>query len=147
MEELLEYHYNDGGRSKYFKGTAGDCCCRAITIATGMDYKEVYDLVNKFAKEEKPSKRRRGLSSARNGVHKITMQKIMDYLGFTWVPCMHIGSGCTTHLRRNEIPMDKTIIVNLSRHFSCIVNGVVNDTFDCTRDGNRCVYGYWVRER
>lgn len=39
----MDFVYNDGGRSKYFKGNAGDCVTRAIAIATGFDYKEVYD--------------------------------------------------------------------------------------------------------
>ena len=69
----------------------------------------------------------------------------MKHYGFEWKPCMHIGVGCLTHLRKDEIPMDKTIIVNLSRHFSCIVNGVINDTYDCSRNGTRCVYGYWYK--
>ena len=36
-KEDLEFSYNDGGRSKYFKGEAGDCVVRAIAIATDSD--------------------------------------------------------------------------------------------------------------
>ena len=39
----LNFIYSDAGRSNYFKGEAGDCVVRAITHATGKDYKEVYD--------------------------------------------------------------------------------------------------------
>ena len=31
----MKFIYNDGGRSKYFKGEAGDCVVRAICNATG----------------------------------------------------------------------------------------------------------------
>jgi hypothetical protein len=33
----MKFIYSDGGRSKYFKGTAGDCVVRAICNATGKD--------------------------------------------------------------------------------------------------------------
>ena len=40
----MKHHFNDGGRSQYFKGAkAGDCVVRAIAIASGLDYKKVYD--------------------------------------------------------------------------------------------------------
>ena len=25
------------------------------------------------------------------------------------------------------------------------INGVLNDVFDCSRSGTRCVYGYWTK--
>ena len=40
----INHFYNDGGRSKYFKGEkVGDCVVRAIAVAANLDYKEVYD--------------------------------------------------------------------------------------------------------
>jgi hypothetical protein len=58
---------------------------------------------------------------------------------------MGIGTGCQVHLREDELPKGN-IIVNLSKHLSCVKDGVLHDTYDCTRNGNRCVYGYWVKE-
>ena len=53
----LGFNYNDGGRAKYFnvKGVS-DCVCRAIAIGNDMDYKEVYDLINEYAKKEHTGK-------------------------------------------------------------------------------------------
>ncbi len=49
----MELIYSTGGREKYFKANVvGDCVCRAIANATGMDYKQVYDLINSYAKKE-----------------------------------------------------------------------------------------------
>ena len=48
---LMEYIYDDGGRSLYFKGKTGDCVCRSIAIASGRDYKEIYDLIFSTMKE------------------------------------------------------------------------------------------------
>lgn len=132
----LEYKYNDGGRSQYYKTSmVRDCVTRAIAIASNKDYKEIYNLVKSYLKPKK---------SPNNGVPNKLVKKIMTDLGYQWVSKMSIGTGCTTHLSQDEIPMDKIIICNVSRHVVAVVNGVVNDTFDCTRDGNRCVYGYWI---
>jgi hypothetical protein len=48
---------NDGGRSLYFKGEAGDCVTRSIAIASGLDYKFVYDSLFKTIREVKNNKR------------------------------------------------------------------------------------------
>ena len=77
----------------------------------------------------------------------IGIKKILESLGWTWVATMEIGKGCQVHLRANEIPMNETIIVSVSKHLTCIKNGIINDTYDCSRDGNRCVYGYFIKKK
>lgn len=138
----MKFNYNDGGRSKYFKGDARDCVTRAIAIANNMDYKEVYDLVASYVKKVT------GTKSARNGVPKKVTRKILEDLGWTWIPVMKIGSGCELHLNEDELEHfnDTTIIVQVSKHVCCIKEGVMQDTFNCSRDGNRCVYGYYIKE-
>ena len=59
---------------------------------------------------------------------------------------MKFAEGCKVHLNENELPNDKTIIARLSRHLTCIVNGEIHDTYDPSRNGNRCVYGYYIKE-
>lgn len=143
----LGFQYNSGGREKYFKQEkVGDCVCRAIAIATDMDYLEVYNMINEYSKREYISKRKTKKSSARNGVYKDTIRKILEDLGWTWVATMKIGKGCQVHLRANEIPMNETIIVNVSKHTVCVKNGIINDTYNCSRNGNRCVYGYYIKK-
>ena len=142
----MELVYSDGGRSKYFKGSAGDCVCRAICNATGKDYKEIYDFINELSQRESVSKKKKSKSSARAGVYKETTKKIIeDYLGWKWHTCMTIGSGCKIHLTEEELPKG-ILIVRLSKHITCIKDGVLYDTYDCSRDGTRCVYGYWSKE-
>lgn len=140
----MNWVYDDGGRSNYFKGDAGDCVCRAIAIAAGKDYKEVYDLINEYGARERKTKRRTSKSSARGGVYKDTTRKIMADLGWTWVPTMKIGSGCTTHLRAEELPSGR-IICSTSKHLVAVIDGVIHDTYDPSREGERCVYGYWKK--
>jgi hypothetical protein len=55
---------------------------------------------------------------------------------------MQIGSGCQVHLAADELPPGR-IIVRLSKHYAAVVDGVLHDTHDCSRDGTRCVYGYF----
>ena len=136
----MKFVYATGGREKYYKAIrVGDCVTRAISIATGRDYKEVYDLVNSYASRE----RRENKSTARNGVSKDTVYRILTDMGWTWVPTMFIGRGCQVHLRESEIPMG-TLIVSVSKHLTCVKDRVIYDLFDCSRGGRRCVYGYYL---
>lgn len=143
----LGFNYNDGGRSKYFKKeNVGDCVCRAIAIATDSDYMEIYKKINEYAKSEHITKRKRKISSARDGVYRVAYDKLLREMGWRFVPLMSIGSGCQFHLRAKEIPMNDKIICRLSKHLTCVINGVINDTYDCSREGNRCVYGYYIKD-
>lgn len=144
----MEFIFDDGGRAAAgFKGVTGDCVCRSIAIATERPYKEVYDKINEFAKSERTGKRKRGKSNARTGVYTNTIKKVMSYYGFEWVPCMRIGQGCTVHLKADELPKGR-IVVSLSKHNATVIDGVLHDIYDCSRDGTRCVYGYFIkRER
>ena len=140
-----EFVYDDGGRvAAGFKGSAWDCVTRAIAIATGMSYREAYDLVNAHSKTERGGKRRRWKSSARTGVHKPLTRKVLKTLGWEWTPTMFIGQGCKVHLRADELPSGR-LIVAVSKHLCAVIDGGVHDTSDPSRGGTRCVYGYWVK--
>jgi hypothetical protein len=127
-----------------YKGLAGDCVCRAIAIATGIPYGDVYDAINREAQTEKLTKRREKRSSARTGVHKPTTRRYLASLGWTWIPTMRIGSGCTVHLRAGELPSGRLIVL-VSRHVVAVIDGTIHDTHDSSRDGTRCVYGYFQK--
>ena len=129
----LGYQFNDGGRSKYFRAAnVGDCGVRAAAIASGRDYKEVYDLCKRIIN-----------GTPRNGIFTKDYKRIMTELGAEWHPLMGIGTGCKAHLDTDSIPMGR-VICNVSRHFVAVIDHIVNDTYDCTRGGKRCVYGYWI---
>tara|TARA_R110000744_G_scaffold111211_5_gene209486 strand:+ start:399 stop:833 length:435 start_codon:yes stop_codon:yes gene_type:complete len=142
----MEFNYNDGGRSESgYKGETGDCFVRALAIVAELPYKEAYDLANEFAKDEKASKRRKVKSNARTGYHTVTAHKVFKHLGWKWTPTMFIGSGCTVHLNPDELPSGR-IVCNVTKHFAAVIDGVLNDTADCSREETRCVYGYWWKE-
>lgn len=137
----MKFKFNDGGRSKYFRGAAGDCVTRAIAIASGSDYLEVYRALADGNLKERKS---RGCRTARNGVrvNRKWFKNYMTELGFKWYPCMSIGRGCMVHLRDGELP-DGNLVVQVSKHYVAVINGVINDTYDCSRNETRCVYGFW----
>lgn len=142
----MEFVYNDGGRSKYFRATnVGDCVCRAICNAGGYDYKEIYDGLMRAAKQERTDKHNGKRSSARDGMYKDTRRRFLEKLGWVWHPTMTFGSGCKVHLRADELPAGN-LIVSVSKHLTCVKDGVLYDTYDCSRGGTRCVYGYYTKE-
>ena len=134
----IGFHYSDGGRRDAgFKGDAGDCVARAISIATTLPYEQVYaELADRMAKTGRPR-------SARNGIPKPLIKTYLDDLGWQWHATMRVGSGCQVHLRRDELPGGH-LIVQLSKHVTAVKHGIVWDTFDPSRGGTRCVYGYWT---
>jgi hypothetical protein len=162
--------YDDGGRSAAgYQGAAGDCVCRSIAIATRRPYQEVYDALNALGAQERTGKRKRGKSSARLGVYKNAIRKYMASIGWRWVPTMQIGQGCTVHLCAEELPAGH-LVVNVSKHVTAMIDGVIRDTHDPRRDihcidpdhgqplkpgqwrntngicsiRRRCVYGYFI---
>jgi hypothetical protein len=142
----MEYfNYNDGGRKDAgYKGDAGDCVVRSIAIVTGKPYKEVYNTLNILAETERTGKRKQDKSNSRTGVYRVTYEKYLKSLGYTWIPTMGIGTGCRVHLRPDELPKGR-LIVRVSGHITSMIDGIINDTYDCSREGKRCVYGYYVK--
>ncbi len=137
------FQFDDGGRaSAGYRGKAGDCVVRAIAIATDRPYQQIYEMVNGAAAYERTGKRKRGVSNARTGVYRTSIRRVMKSLGWVWTPTMQIGSGCTVHLRVDELPPGR-LVVSVSKHLTAVIDGVIHDTHDCSRRGTRCVYGYW----
>jgi hypothetical protein len=146
MGQTMKFQFNDGGRAAAgFKGNAGDCVCRAVTIASGLPYAEVYaKLASETGAQRQGKRTKKRSASARNGVN-VRRKWFKDYmasLGFMWTPTMAIGQGCKVHLRSDELPAGR-LVVALSKHFAAVVDGVLHDTYEDSRAGTRCVYGYY----
>lgn len=154
----MKWKKNDGGRKEAgYKGKAGDCGVRAISIATGKEYQEVYDrlteLKKKYIKNRNTKKakwyreKKSRCKTARYGMPKDVFEEyLIEELGWKWEPTIKIGSGCQVHLREGELPEEGIIIARLSGHFCAIIDGVIQDTYDPSRGGTRCVYGYWFNK-
>lgn len=143
----MQFVYNDGGRAAAgYKGHAGDCVCRSIAIACELDYKEVYDALN-IARTADPSaspatRRKLANSSSRTGIYKRTYRKFLEDIGWLWTPTMGIGTGCQVHLCTEELPPGR-IIARCSHHLTAVIDGIIHDIYDPSREGTRAVYGYF----
>jgi hypothetical protein len=150
----LPFICDDGGRAQAgFKGKTGDCVVRALAITASLPYSEVYAAIAKGVGSERKSKG----ATARKGVNtrRKWFQDLMGELGFTWVPTMKVGQGCKTHLAQGELPSGR-LVVEVSKHRVAVIDGVIHDTFDPSREtqvinpdgsvriAHRCVYGYWM---
>jgi hypothetical protein len=150
---MIVFVHNDGGRAAAgFNRLAvhGDCVARSVAIASGRPYAEVHAALaagNAAERITKRTGRHAGKRSADHGIHvkRKWFKTYMASLGFTWVPTMEIGGGCKVHLRADELPTGR-LVVQVSKHMCAVVDGVVHDTHDPSRDGTRAVYGYWVFE-
>ncbi len=130
----MRFVNDDGGRANEgYSGSTGDCVTRSIAIATGRPNQEVYDALNALSSRERIGKRKKKISNARTGVYKNTYRPFMESIGWEWVPTMHIGSGCKVHLLDGELPTGK-LVVSLSRHMTCVIDGVIHDTYDPQRE-------------
>ena len=141
----LRFVRDDGGRADAGRrGDTGDCVTRAFAIATGRPYADVYAL---FADGMANLPRRRPSSrprrSASHGVSPKVYKPVFAAAGFVWLPTMSIGSGTTVHVRADELPVTGRHILRLSGHLAAWVDGTLRDTYDCSRDGTRAVYGVW----
>lgn len=154
--ESLPFCEDDGGRAAAgYRGRAGDCVTRAVAIASGRPYGEVYEALSGGQRTQRKTARARS-RSARDGVStsRKWFKETMRQWGFEWVPTMRVGQGCTTHLLKGELPEQGRLVVSVSKHYTAVIDGVIHDTHDPTRatiwfdaGGNRmthrCVYGYW----
>ena len=151
-DNSITHVYNDGGRADAGrKGDTGDCVTRAIAIAADLPYGEVYarmaegNVTQRKSKRERKTKARHKVRTASHGIYtsRKWFKDYMTELGFVWTATMEVGSGCKVHLRTDELPKGR-IIAKVSKHLAAVIHGVLNDTYNCSRAGTRCVYGYWA---
>lgn len=150
---MIQYVFHDGGRKNAgYKGDTGDCVVRAIAIAAELDYEKVYNdlfqLNENFAETKRckvAKKLREKGGTPRDGNFKNIYRPYLESLGWKWVPTMTIGSGCKTHLSKSELPSGR-LIVRVSKHLAAVIDGILYDNHDCSRDGTRCVYGYFIKQ-
>ena len=148
----LELKIDDGGRANAgYKGMAGDCVVRSIAIAANLSYKKVYEdlyQANEIFRTTSKTKLARSLKQKNDspwtGTHRVVLKKYLLQLGWKWTPTMFVGQGCKVHLKKDELP-NGTLIVSCSKHITVLKDGVLHDTYDCSRNGTRCVYGYWTQ--
>lgn len=105
-----------------------DCVTRAITLATGLKYRTIAKLLD--------------LVSEHTGYDRISMASyhylLEDVFGY---PVFHTQRGTKVDELLDEYPHN-TLIVRLSGHLGCAIDGVWYDTFE---NGERTdITCYWI---
>ncbi len=133
----MTFKRDDGGREAAgYKGRLGDCVVRAIAVATEMPYEAVRQMVVEEMEDRHRVYRAKGVP------REVYEAILVDRLGWRWEATMRVGQGCRVHLRADELPRGR-LVVRVSHHMVAVVDGVVHDIYDPSRQGTRCVYGYF----
>lgn len=141
----MKYEYDDGGRSAAgFRGPAGDCACRAVSIAMERDYREVFDDLNAFAQEFEqswdPQQGEFFPSSSDGGFWPPALTAYLEPRGWKHVDTSELSKRL--HLSANELPGGR-IITQLAGQYCAVVDGVIHNNNDCKDE--YFVYGYWQK--
>jgi hypothetical protein len=151
-EVAIPWKHNDAGNpgrtTKRGRLIVGNAVVRAIAIATEQNYwpvyRELYTAQCEYVSKSRSKRiKDKGASIDYAGVWPdVSKQYLLDR-GWTWTPTMSIGSGTTVHLTYEEIPDLPVFVARVSRSLVTVVNGVVQDIGDPSRDGTRALYGYF----
>lgn len=136
MAKLMNVVNHDGGRRQagFKKAGVRDCVVRSICLATGSDYRKVYDEVWAVKRStDRKTSPSQGVDTKRRA-----FREYMEEKGWAWVKC----SGL--FLRSGQLPKGR-LIVGIASHYTCVIDGVIYDTTDCQKAGRRPIDGYWVQ--
>ena len=128
---MANFTYTDGGRAEAgYKGTANDCATRALSIAEDIHYQVIYQDVNRFLKTTFFEN-----LTARQGLPEEIVKRYYGKMGWRYI---QVSEGYVTH---DKLPGGK-VILNLEDHVSTVIDGVIHDDHDWTKE-NYKVLGYW----
>jgi hypothetical protein len=129
----MEFIWNDGGRAASgFVGLAGDCVTRAITIATGIAYREVYAALGEVAQE-----------SPRDGIERRVFEEFLESRGWARFP----GQGilfCDMEFPKGVVVAHVRRTGQRCGHVCAVIDSVVHDTWNATEDDDYVVLSYWT---
>lgn len=109
--------------------TVGDCVKRAITKAANMDYMEVQRELNRY-KKVTGAKSFNSDYNPHKYVENVLHGTKLSFPAVKGQPRMNGVRFCNAYPKGNYI-------LNMAGHWSCCVDGVIYDTWDCSE---KCVY-------
>jgi hypothetical protein len=160
---LARFVCNDGGRAAAgFKGRTGDCACRAIAIATGKPYREVYDGLNGLCALLRLNHggcawlgEIRGTVGSETGIPGEVINLYLGPLGWQWTSTddhathpylssvgWNPAPTKAARLHRWDLPLGRLVVL-LRNHLVAVIDHVVHDHGEHWR-GRRAVHGYWT---
>jgi hypothetical protein len=153
-ERLRQFEFNDGGRAAAgITGGSGDCVVRAIAIATGKSYSEVYNALQNGLRHQIEIERRQGLeyglprqikpkATPLTGLDQRVFAPYLTWLGWEFVHKPLGLDGKPLRLQPRLLPNGRLIVL-VSRHLVGVIDGVLHDTYDSAAHGRRPVQGYF----
>lgn len=113
------YNANPFGRK------VDDCTIRAISLATGKTWDETYLELAEFSRKQ--------------GITLSEVSFINDYLGERYERfCPPFQTETVKDFL--ELGLSGTWLVTMSGHITCIIDGIIYDTFDCSDRYIWCIY-------
>lgn len=107
----------------------GDCVKRAITVAAQMDYMEVQRELNRYKKVTGAASFNSDYNPHKY-VENVLKATKLSFPAVKGQPRMNAERFCKSYPRGRYI-------LNMANHWSCCVDGVIYDTWDCS---DKCVY-------
>ena len=131
--ELFPFVRNDGGREEAGYKLKRDCVTRAITIATGRRYRAVFrDMEVECGK------------NPGTGLHHQDYSKHLFRDKWSYIKLDFNNARYS----KKYLPDGITLLVRTNRHLSCVLDGVLNDTWNCavTRTGRpKKIKGFFIK--
>ena len=130
-----DFKKNDGGRSIYhrcdrLKDEAGDCVIRAIAIGLKMDYMDV--------------KKQLFASALENGFMPNSEQNYEPFLfQHGWIKNSPMKNSKNRKFKLGMMPVECDMIVRMSGHIVAVVDGAINDKWDCRE---WCANSYFIKQ-
>ena len=127
-----KYQLSHGGReshtdTKYRKNRTGDCSIRALAHGLGLSYLIVRDEIFNLA-----------ATMWRMPNDDVVIEEYMKIKGYTKTsPLTHHGKK---KYQIGNFPLNGTIIIRCSRHWTCLKDGVILDIWDCRHKAAQSFY-------
>lgn len=109
--------------------SVGDCVKRAITVAAQMDYMEVQRELNRY-KKVTGAKAFNTDYNPHKYVENVLHGKKLSFPATKGQPRMNGARFCEAYPKGR-------FILNMAGHWSCCIDGIIIDTWDCSE---KCVY-------
>lgn len=131
---MTNFIFNDGGRfDAGYKGHAADCVARAICIATGLPYAEVWARCAKLNKAQ-------GKRHSADYRVRTTTREFKAYAKEIGLEPVAFKSPKTL----NKTTLPQNCIAQKAGHWFAIKDGVINDTYNPSPSGLAKILGYWI---
>jgi hypothetical protein len=135
---------NDGGRRASGHKVKGDCVIRAIAIATGKPYGEVFGALKgeaaRYAQKYPRSWVAGEIKRSRKGAYnyKQAYEPYLKSLGWQYTSTKGL------RLRADQLPPGR-LVVMINRHAVAVIDGVIHDLYDSGGAGKVRVEGYYTK--